>query len=74
MSVVCVEKTERTVTPFSVDIIFKVGRVRRNVPVLRTGKVVVPVDVDLVGTTRVSLRSSGQRGYSPPSQSTQLSE
>jgi hypothetical protein len=51
MSVGCVEKTERTVPPFSVDIILRVVRVRRIVPVVRTGKVVVPVDVDLVGSS-----------------------
>jgi hypothetical protein len=45
-------KTRTTVAPFSVDIIFKVARVRSTVPVLRTGKVVVPVNVDLVGITR----------------------
>jgi hypothetical protein len=42
-------------TTFSVGVIFKVVRVRRAVPVVRTGKVVVPVDVDLVGTTRVDV-------------------
>jgi hypothetical protein len=52
-SAITVEKTERTVTPFSVDTIFRIGRARRTVPVRRTGKVVVPVNVDLVGTTRV---------------------
>jgi hypothetical protein len=45
-------KTRTTVSPFSVDIILKVGRVRRTVPVLRTRKVGVPVNVDLVGTIR----------------------
>jgi hypothetical protein len=36
---------------FSVDIILRVVRVRRIVTVVRTGKVVVPVDVDLVGSS-----------------------
>jgi hypothetical protein len=52
-SVVCVDKTKRTVATFSVDIIWKIGRVRRIVPVLTTGKVITPVNVDLIGTTRV---------------------
>jgi hypothetical protein len=45
-------RTRTTVATFSVDIILKVGRVRSTVPVLRTRKVVVPVNVDLVGITR----------------------
>jgi hypothetical protein len=50
-SVVSIEKTSRTLATFSVDITLKVGRVRRNAPVARTGKVLVPVDVDLVGSS-----------------------
>jgi hypothetical protein len=57
--VITVERTVRTVTTFSVDTIFKVVRVRRIVPVRRTGKVVVPVIVDLVGAARVVFRSGG---------------
>jgi hypothetical protein len=34
----------------------KVGRVEEIVPVVRTGKVVAPVTVDLVGTTRARQR------------------
>jgi hypothetical protein len=49
--VVTVERTERTLATFSVGITFKVVRIRRNVPVVRTGKVVVPVDVYLVGSS-----------------------
>jgi hypothetical protein len=66
VSVIAVETTERMVTHFSVDTTLRIVGVRSTVPVVRTGKVVVPVDVDLVGTTRVLLRSRGQRGHSPP--------
>jgi hypothetical protein len=62
-SVVSVGRTERTLTTFSVDTILRIVRVRRVVPVVRTGKVVVPVNVDLVGTMRVWFRS---RGHSLP--------
>jgi hypothetical protein len=42
VSVASIGRTERTLTPFSVDTIFKVGGI---VPVRRTGKVGVPVNV-----------------------------
>jgi hypothetical protein len=44
-----VPETRRTDFTFSVGTILKIGRVRRIVPVVRIGKVVVPVLVDLVG-------------------------
>jgi hypothetical protein len=73
-SVVTIERAGRTLATFSVDTIFKVGGVRRISPILTIGKVVVPVDVDLVGTTRVLLRSRGQEGRLPPFRSTQSSK
>jgi hypothetical protein len=73
-SVVSISKTERTLTTFSVDITLRIGRVRRIVPVLTTGKVVVPTKSTLTGTTRVLLQSRRLRRRSLPSQSTQLSE
>jgi hypothetical protein len=38
---------ERALATFSVDIILRMVRIRSTVPVLRTGKVGVPVNVDL---------------------------
>jgi hypothetical protein len=69
-SAISVPKTRRTLTTFSVDIILKIGRVRRGVPIVRIGKVVEPVSVDLVGTTRARCRSRRRGGRSPPSRST----
>jgi hypothetical protein len=43
------ETTGKTLVTFPVDTILKTGRIRRRVPVARTGKVVEPVIVDLVG-------------------------
>jgi hypothetical protein len=48
VSIAMIRSTDLT---FSVDTTLKVVRVRRTVPVRRTGKVVEPVNVDLVGTT-----------------------
>jgi hypothetical protein len=74
VSVVDIERTGGTLATFSVYTIFKAARVRSTVTIVRTGKVVEPVNVDLVGATRVLLTSRGQGGRSPPSQSTQSSE
>jgi hypothetical protein len=49
VSAASVRTTRRTDFTFSVDTILRIGRVRRIVPVVRIGKVVVPVDVDLAG-------------------------
>jgi hypothetical protein len=53
VGVITIERTERTLAPVSVHTIFRIGKVRRIVPVVRTGKVVAPVNVDSVGTTIV---------------------
>jgi LEA14-like dessication related protein len=49
-----VERTERTLAPFSVDTIFKVGRIKRAVPVRRTGTAIASVDVDRPGSSRAT--------------------
>jgi hypothetical protein len=49
MSEAPVRTTRRTVPLVSVDTILRMVRVRRIVPVASTGKVVVPVLVELVG-------------------------
>jgi biotin synthase-related radical SAM superfamily protein len=51
VSVVPIERIETTVTPLSVDTTLRVVRVRRIVPVLEAGKVVVPVNVYLIGSS-----------------------
>jgi hypothetical protein len=70
-STVSVSNTKSILTPFSVNTILRIVRVRRTVLVVRAGKVVVPVAVDLVGTMRVLVVSRRQRGRSLPFRSTQ---
>jgi hypothetical protein len=54
MSVITVSKTERTLATFSVDTIFGIVKVTSTVPVVRTGKVGVPVDArPAVSTLRI---------------------
>jgi hypothetical protein len=51
--------TESTIATFSVDTTLRIERVRRIIPIVRIGKVVVPVNVDLVGTTTFPILTIG---------------
>jgi hypothetical protein len=51
-----VEESRRSASTFQIDTILKVERARSIVPVVRTGKVVDPVTVDLTGTMGALVR------------------